>query len=55
MSARVSLRRSRCTDEGEYEDYDEAFYAERLHSNHGYGCIQFVAATAYLLGSRNAA
>lgn len=53
MRTRVCL--TKCTDEGEFTDWYEAVRALRQHENHEFGCIQFVTATAYLLGSASAA
>ncbi len=54
MSARVSLCLTKCTDEGAFADWHEAVRALRQHGTHGFGCIQFVAAEAYI-GSRDVA
>ncbi|MFI6368732.1 hypothetical protein ACIBG0_39125 [Nocardia sp. NPDC050630] len=55
MSARVSLCLSKCSDDGRYANYDEAYRALRQHGDHVYGCTQFVAAEAFMQGSRNVA
>lgn len=46
--SRVTLCLTKCGDEGKYVDWFEAVRALRQHADHSYGCIQFVAAGAYV-------
>lgn len=52
MRTRKSLCLTKCGDEGSFVDWFEAVRALRQHEDHSYGCTQFVAAGAYMLGSK---